>query len=264
MSLYTNITQLKKLFEDNQLFKPAGDEEKADRESQEKAAEELAHKKWQEDNERAKSEHRKVQNTAIAKARQALRKLGLTEINLGEEDYNGINHVEGCNASGEKVWISFEDYGKNIGKLNVRGSYPRNKKNEYITAYDSNYQRMSAPSISLSASKTVDQIAADISRRFLPAYREYLAAVNKVIASDNDYEDSTITSLEFIKGSPLDKHERATKQLSHNLNFTQEEGSYLRATVKASKKSIDLEIHSLTPEQAKTILDSIGLIRGNQ
>ena len=263
MSLYTNITQLKKLFEDNNLFKPAGDEEKANREEQEKATEELGHKKWQEEQEKSKAEHRKVQNTAIAKARQALRKLGLTDINLGEEDYNGINHVEGSNAEGEKVWVSFENYGKNIGKLNVRGSYPRNKKNEYITAYDSNNQRIPAPSISLSASKTVDQIAADISRRFLPAYREYLTAVNKVIANDNEYEDSTISSLEFIKGRPLDKHERATKQLSHNLNFTKDENSYLRATVKASKKSIELELHDLTPEQAKTILDSIGLIREN-
>jgi hypothetical protein len=99
---------------------------------------------------------------------------------------------------GSKIWFSALGY-PDGSKLSISASYPRNKNGEHVTARDEKNNSIPAPSISMTANKTADQIVTAIKNRFLPGHTTYMAALNKAIKQWDDYNDGKKATSDAIK-----------------------------------------------------------------
>ena len=89
------------------------------------------------------------------------------------------------------AWVRNGGY-QNKEKIKVFGDYPRDNKGQGQANTDQRVQ------ISVSETKTPDQIARDIQRRFLPDYLKNLAIVQGWIAEINQATDQKAANLQQI------------------------------------------------------------------
>ncbi len=101
------------------------------------------------------------------------------------------------------------------------------------------------------ANKTAEQIATEVNRRFIPAYKAYWTAAKQQADQTDTHEDNTLAALELVKGSPLDDYEKQKRELSSDM--FKREGLY--GKIKASGNDISMEIRYVTPQQARKIID---------
>lgn len=106
----------------------------------------------------------------INKINEVSKLLKLTANYGDNENFNYSNHATLTNEKGVSISVNNGGY-KNQNRFSLSVSYPRNCKDErfYTKIY---------PSITLSESKTAEQIAKDIEKRLLP---EYLVELEKCI-----------------------------------------------------------------------------------
>lgn len=140
------------------------------------------------------------------------------------------------------------------GKIYVCFSRPRDKQNNFIEVYEGN-TRLQDPSINVSASKSAEQIAADITRRLLPDAERVFALVNERIHAANTYEfkcNSLMQDLCDIVNGPnfvLSKHEIESKQI--NLGGVSA-GGY--GTAKISSDSVSFSLSSIPADKARELV----------
>jgi len=90
----------------------------------------------------------------------------------------------------DNIWIHIRNGGyQNQNKITISGSYPHDCHNQY------NAYGLKNPTISCSETKTPEQVAKDIQRRFLPGYMEDLQKTeeqNKITQGKADRRYQTI------------------------------------------------------------------------
>ena len=112
-----------------------------------------------------------------------------------EDEYLGYRFAL-VNGQGPKVTID----GSNRGMWNVSGYWPMSDTGGYMTPSD---VRETSPSIGVGKSKTPEQIARDITRRFLP---EYLRVYNLLVSKKIErlaYKDRKRVNWETVVNSGL-------------------------------------------------------------
>lgn len=196
-----------------------------------------------------------------AKFRLVLAELKLTEVKKEKDEYYHTANIEGENVLGEAIYLSANAYGK--WRINVSGVYPRGREGEYLTVYKqvhkirsdgseySGWDEVKSESITVSSDKTPAQIARDIERRFMPAYRERLRLCIAKLNEQIDYQSESETTLEKALGRRLTPEEAKRREYS----FYHESGHL--GHVKASGKRIDLEISEINADQARKIIQII-------
>ena len=230
------------------IFKPAGPEELAQRtKDKERMDAEQAER------ERLEREHEKAEGRAVAKKKslkiQKISKLlGFPKVKEDINDWSYSVNVTGTNSIGDSIHISFRD-----GRFNISGDYPRSRDNRWIAhVQDENGQEIFSPAISVSPEKTVEQVVAEVNRRFMPYFTRRLSLVKQTIEKENSYEDLTLKNLQDIKGSPLTDWEKREKKIQpYSDNYY--------GDIIAGGDDINLRVSHINVDQAKRIL---AIIRG--
>jgi len=132
-------------------------------------------------------------------------------------------------------------------RIRISGNFPKTEKGEYIDPY--NY-RDKRHEITVSNTKTPEQIARDIERRFLTRYRELLKTVTQRVNQSNDYERTCVKHLEEIKGKKLTEEEK--KQHRFGLH------GEISGEFSVHGDSARIELHSVPVETAKKIMQLVG------
>lgn len=198
-----------------------------------------------------------------AKIVQALKIIGEEPERKPHEEDSNFARV-----SSARVFCSYSS-GYGTRRIEVRCNTPRHADGSwagdvYYTQEEraaglgkENYGKVSAPSITISPEKSAEQIAKDIQRRFLPDCIKYIARVQECIDARNDYQSATVAALVVVKGAALTEYEAKERKISEYLNETKGGESYQRYTATASRDRIDLEIHDITAQQAREIIDAL-------
>lgn len=153
----------------------------------------------------------------------------------------GIEIVNGL----EGLYLSIGSYGNPEQRIGVSGQYPRDAKGQHINApYNEEF-----PRITVSSTKTPEQIAKDITRRLLPEYRRLLAYVTNQATQANNYEAASVGALQIVKGFALDEWEAERKQCTIEIS------DGVSAQVQALGAEVKLELHYLTAPQALGVIE---------
>ncbi len=131
-------------------------------------------------------------------------------------------------------------------RLKISGNFPRTEKGEYIDPYDYRDKRHE---ITVSITKTTEQIARDIERRFLPLYRELLNRVIQRVNQSNEYDRTCTENLEEIKGKKLTEEEK--KQHRFELH------GEIYGEFSVHGDSVKIELNSVPVEMAKKVMQLI-------
>lgn len=107
---------------------------------------------------------------------------------LQEEAYDNRGYLLGSNE--EQIFVCTGGY-QNKSSIRISSSYPRDARGQY-TAYEMEI------SINVVETKTADQIAKDIQRRFLPQHRINLAVVQEKIRQSNKYMSDRLANITQI------------------------------------------------------------------
>lgn len=144
-----------------------------------------------------------------------------------------------------KIYVRNGGYG-NEGKITISGSYPHDCHGQLST------YGLKKPSISCSDSKTPEQIARDIQKRFLPDYMEDLAKVIKMNENTQQQADARYTTLKIIADF-LDITPEKDHKNEYNLPIWHVLPELQKLEVSYDGTIIDLQIE-LTLEQTLKIL----------
>jgi hypothetical protein len=113
---------------------------------------------------------------------------GRWEIKPNPLDWNPGAHLTDAD-SGAILYIShnYADRSKNL--LHIRSNLPKDDKGKEV--YVSGYYNKPMPSINVSATKTVEQVAKTISNRLMPEYLQILSKAMESLASTVAYHNKT-------------------------------------------------------------------------
>ena len=168
-------------------------------------------------------------------------------------------------ASSDKIYLHASEYGK--WRVNVSGVFPRDKDGRYVTVYmpvtktrgdGSTYEsskELRPSSITISSDKTAEQIAKDIKARFMPEYEKRLALVLERLQEARNYQDNCEQTLTVAIGRTLTAEEAKNREVDF-YHITGHLGE-----IKASEKTIDLQVSDITPEQAHQIFKIISSVK---
>ena len=181
------------------------------------------------------------------KAREVMKALGATL------DEKSEHTVEGTLPTGESFYISCfgGSYGDK-GKFQVRGNYSYDPRDCGAIEYEE-----SRPEIGVSRSKTVEQIAKDIQRRFLPKFLEVEAickAYKDKKTSRIATRDAALSEIAEYVGTTYHKPDWRDSSGTESVGFSHV------ANLRGKAESFDgenftLELRGLSLEQVKKILD---------
>ena len=108
---------------------------------------------------------------------------------LKEEWTSDAGELKGSNDV--HIWVRSGGY-QETGKIKLSSIYPHNNKGQDCARVD---QRVE---IRVAETKTPEQIARDIQRRFMPCYLQNLALVQKWVTSANKYADQKNNNIKQI------------------------------------------------------------------
>jgi hypothetical protein len=173
-------------------------------------------------------------------------------VNLVKSDYRFQgNHAEFSYPDGRKFDI-YPMQGEPT-RFVISGTYPRDNRGELHFPYG-----VDRPSITVSASRSVEAIVQAIKSRFLPEYDAIFATMKASNDKNNAYVSKRYAlTAEFAKlvGKKIDPEEKFGNRF-HDLSF--EMGGHYHE-FNAGENTVDLKLSSLTPEMAKKVL---ALIKG--
>lgn len=165
--------------------------------------------------------------------------------------------------SGDVFTLHFDEH-KN--RIDVLPDWPRMP--DGTTWYPRKYADESSPAIGVSAAKAPAQIARDIVRRFLPAYRVLLAKARERIAEQQQYSDNTADTFDrLVAAAPF-------LRVDHNSSMSQrtagrelsasicDAGGASYGSMRVSGDSVTFERLSLTAECAGMVLAAIKACKG--
>jgi|SRR5665213_1174555 len=249
MAITTDIIEIKKLFDAGPLFRPASQSQLQAREDEE----DKRHQDQQDAYQKTRTEQEASRERKKQVAQVTMKKV-MTLLGMGDVRTSEWGDVYGKNQAGEEIHLSYSNYGRgaDFNRIKVSGNYPKARgENTHRTVYGDDRKEMAHPSMTVSAEKSPELIAKDITRRFLPAHKDYHTRSQAGAKEADTYEDETITALELVKGEKLSDYELQRHEISHG-TFR---GEHTYGKVSASGSSVRVEISGLTPQQAKAIVD---------
>ncbi|MFM6929029.1 MAG: hypothetical protein ACKOX6_11230 [Bdellovibrio sp.] len=151
---------------------------------------------------------------------------------------------------GAKFFIRFDTWRK-AGKAEVSGQYPTDCTGQ------THYPRGARTEIGFSQTKSVDKIANDIAKRFLPEFKEQWQICKEAAEkSSRYYEDKSKRLNDVVKVAGLN-YDAITPQRAQNevTGFLNDSDNWCR--VRACSDTLDLEIHSLPDDLAFKIIEMV-------
>lgn len=161
-------------------------------------------------------------------------------------EMRGRVRVQHETIEGAQITLSAGVYGHK-GRLLVSGAYPVHNGTSYPSR---RVQGDPQGKVTVADTKSPEDIAKDIERRFLPGYLQSLALAAEELAGDVAYEDSKATlTAELASVAGKAPYQNG----SHGFSMYRDHGGYVRGQVNGPD-SVDLEIRSLPAESARAIL----------
>lgn len=152
------------------------------------------------------------------------------------------------------IFAAAETYGAGVDRVSFSGSYPSPKAGAGST------YGVERVSISCSLSKTAEQLAADIKRRFLPEYEKNLALVRERNAATENYQAGMLANLALVLGRPAtDDEERDGRTSFRGISLGEVWGKG-----QAFADSFTLELHGIKPEHAARIIAELRAAAGKE
>lgn len=140
------------------------------------------------------------------------------------------------------------------GKLNIVGRMPKREGGRF---YGLSYAQ-SQPNINVSADKSPEAIARDITRRLLPLYQSLLAGARQEQAAEMSFDQRTAANAnrlaQFLghERAGTDRHfKEATFSLPYKRDSLWGEGN-------VAGDKVELNLRNLTPDQAEAVLRALG------
>lgn len=196
---------------------------------------------------------------AIVTALRALEPIKGWALKPATDPTERVRWVKLRNADGEDLFLGFDEYKT---RIDISANWPQLP--DGTTWYPRKYRDEASPSIGVSATKAPTQIARDIVRRFLPAYRVLLAVATADITAATQYRDTTADTFDrLIAGCP---HLRADHDSTMANRATRARGRDLTASivnldgvscyggVRVSGDSVTLERLSINGACARAVL----------
>lgn len=143
-----------------------------------------------------------------------------------------------------------DDYG-NKGRTKVSGTYPKH------FSHNTKPYGKTSPTITFASDREPKALSKDIERRFLPEYKAYYKAweANQSRSTwDKIEKDSVVEKLIHASNGTLYKSPLYDELYSTKLYTTTETKTYPSLTATVRKDSVDMDIGSLTIEQAETLI----------
>jgi hypothetical protein len=126
--------------------------------------------------------------------KKILVKMGFEPIKQDEDTFYN-SYVRGKKENME-ITLKANEY-RNKGKLSLYGSYPKNKKGDYV--YNPTELNFNEPNISLS--KTDEQIIKDLEKRFFPYYKKKLDYIEERVKEQNKEIDNKENLIKILGDS---------------------------------------------------------------
>lgn len=198
--------------------------------------------------EREKEEEREYKAKAETVICEVSKVLGFMPENKGDESWNHVS----MNARKGEESLHFTSGGYLLkDRIKISGNFPRTGKGEYVDPYGYGEKRHE---IMVSITKTPEQIAKDIGRRFLPRYRELLKRVIERITKSNEYDRTCVRNLDQIKGKKLTDEEKEKRRLWLS--------GPIACEVHVNDEDATIELRSVPIETARKIIELIERVEG--
>lgn len=199
---------------------------------------------------------------AIVTALRALEPIKGWALKPATDPTERVRWVKLYNADDEDLFLGFDEYKT---RIDISANWPTLP--DGTTWYPRKYRDEASPAIGVSATKAPAQIARDIVRRFLPAYRALLAIASADVASATAYRDTTADTFDrLIAGCP---HLRADRDSTMANRGERRRGGDLTASivnlegvscyggVRVSGDSVTLERLNVNGECARRVLAAL-------
>lgn len=222
---------------------------------------------WEQKRDRENAERVDKINSINARLKQIVRLLGFQV--EAEKEPNTWNAGVTAKKGDAGFYFTVGTYDLGWDRVSVRGNYPSGKDRQYVTVYEQvekdgrkTWEEIKCPSITVSLSKSNEQIAKDVTRRFIPDYEKRLEAVIKKVREENEYELKTLDGVRLLKKtltgrSILSDYERSSKQIAEYVGPKGDGDYQVRCEAKVSGESVKLEIGNLLQSEAAVILGEI-------
>lgn len=155
-------------------------------------------------------------------------------------------------------------------RLEVSGIYPQSPDRGHMSARSWGVlpYNETDPSMTVSATRPPEKIAADIARRLLPQYLKLYQACLERKADQEERERQRMERMQTLRlvaiagglktSSHIDHPERWTGQDKETIYISaQDEGARLHVVVKVSTHDVMIECRSLTYEQAQNVIAAL-------
>lgn len=146
-------------------------------------------------------------------------------------------------------------------RLVVSGEWPKDAKGEtYRPSSYSHSTDPQAPEITVSKDRPADQIAKDITRRFLPAYLRAWTAMKERARASDEYEaakGSLIDRLAVIPGMRRYQYPHWGSRKEDRLDFSSGAGGpgrYVHGDVEVFRDNVNIKVNGLDPDTAEKVL----------
>jgi hypothetical protein len=167
---------------------------------------------------------------------------------------NGSQFARLVHADGRSFHFYVATYGKHVAE--IRGDYPGDRNDSPLRYNET------APSINVSATREPKAIAADIMRRFMPAYVELLAKYREAVSKRESAEASRKAACEKLAAMLDVEYRESTKygaDLRGEVPISSQSNSWGAFKADYRGESFTLELHHISPELAADIAEVITL-----
>lgn len=203
---------------------------------------------WEQKQAEERAERARLIAERVARFDKIAGLLGLGEAEEREEDtFRAFRAYKW--RDGARIAFVSGGYGLGWDRVEVSGWRPRDANGVYVTVYDADNQTLHDTKANMILTKTDTQLANEIQRRVIVPFGYVMLKVLERIESANTYERETRETLERVKGAKLPEDDLK------RYKFTEWDDEKPSIHVRASRKSVYLEINYLDVETAQKIMD---------
>ena len=197
--------------------------------------------------------------------RNVVMKLG--GVVVEREEPNTFSALVVSRSGDESVWLVSGTYEVGWGRVGVSGDYPRGPDRQYVDAsyFDQTagqWVKLESPRITVSLDKSDEKIAAEIERRFFPAYRARLKVVLEKVAAaakaKTAREDNLTALKKAVTGSPVvTEYEKEQNSFGEYVGAEVENVGQTRIQVQVWQNSVNVDVSNLTRAEAIAVVAAV-------
>lgn len=161
-------------------------------------------------------------------------------------------------ANGASWWFRYDYW---THRVEISGNWPKSKRDgQVFTPRDLYNPQMSSPEITVDANKTPEKIAADINRRFTPAYNLILARLIERRDAHDEYIDNSNGLAEQL-AKILGAAPHGTRDtLRQHVNFDDSRYGFY-GNLETSSDSVSFNLRSVPADKAKLLAQFIATLK---